>query len=186
METVTKETWMQALLSINQGARLNQLLSIMTGGSIQAIQWLNDAPQENAEQAEYLQAALQSAGVESQFIIPAESWQSAGLMRMDDGRIGLMVTAAYAQQDDFMQSALQAKLQWLQQMLQLNDFPVRMLLLAFSKVPDVPEEQPGMLETWQWEELLETGVQMAIGQNAALAEVMVLPMVAYPNWLKSE
>lgn len=187
MESITKETWMQALLGINDGARLNQLMSIMSGGQVQAIQWLADAPQHNAAQAEYLQAALQQAGVESQFVIPAECWQSAGLMRMDDGRTGLIVAAAYAQQEDFHQAALQAKLQWLQQMLQLNDFPVRLLLLAFSRVPDTAEpEQPGMLETWQWEELLETGVQMAIGREASLAEVMILPMVAYPAWVKSE
>ena len=186
MEVITNDAWMQALLQINQGARLNQLMSIMTGGQIQSVQWLNDAPGEAAEQAEYLQAALQNAGVESQFIIPAEAWQAAGLIRTDEGRTGLLVTAAYAQQEDFHQAALQAKLQWLQQMQHLNDFPVRMLLLAFSKVPDVEYEQPGMLDTWQWEELLETGMHMAIGQQADLAEVMILPMVAYPAWLEQQ
>ncbi len=187
MERITKEAWIEALLQINEGARLSQLMSIMTGGQIQSIQWLNNAPVQSAEQAEYLQAALEAIGVESQFIIPSESWQAAGLIQTDEGRTGLLVTAAYAQQDDFHQAALQAKLQWLQQMIQLNDFPVRLLLLAFSKVPDTaPEqdEQPGMLETWQWEELLETGVQMATGQNASIAELLILPMVAYPNWVK--
>jgi hypothetical protein len=184
MEVITNDAWMQALLQINEGARLNQLMSIMTGGQIQSVQWLNDAPAEAVQQAEYLQAALQNAGVESQFIIPAEAWQAAGLIRTDEGCTGLLVTAAYAQQGDFHQAALQAKLQWLQQMQHLNNFPVRMLLLAFSKVPDVEYEQPGMLDTWQWEELLETGMHMAIGQQADLAEVMILPMVAYPAWLE--
>lgn len=184
MEPVTKEQWMQALLSINQGARLNQLMSIMTGGTIQTIQWLMDAPAETGEQAEYLQAVLQQSGVDSQFIIPAVPWQGAGLLRTDDGQTGLLVTAAYALQEDFHQGELQARLQWLQQMQQLHNFPIRLLLLAFSKVPDVPDEQPGMLETWQWEELLETGVQMATGQQASIAEVMILPMVAYPGWVK--
>lgn len=182
--SVTNEQWMQALLSINQGARLNQLLSIMTGGSIQGIQWLLDAPAQAGEQAEYLQAALEQAGVDSQFIIPAVPWQGAGLLRTDDGQTGLLVTAAYAMQEDFHQGELQACLQWLQQMLQLNSFPICLLLLAFSKVPDVPDEQPGMLETWQWEELLETGVQMATGRQASIAEVMILPMAAYPGWVK--
>ena len=70
-------------------------------------------------------------------------------------------------------------------MLQLNDFPIRLLLLAFSRVPDTEElEQTGMLETWQWEELLESGVQMATGQQASIAELLILPMVAYPTWIK--
>lgn len=185
MEPITKEAWMQALLQINEGARLNQLMSIMTGGQIQSVQWLNDSPDNASEQAEYLQAALQNAGVESEFIIPSEAWQAAGLIRTDEGRTGLLVAAAYAQQEDFHQAALQAKLQWLQQMLQLNDFPVRLLLLGFSRVPDTAEtEQPGMLETWQWEELLEAGVQMATGQQANIAELLILPMVAYPAWIK--
>ena len=185
METITKEAWMQALLQINEGARLNQLMSIMTGGQIQNVNWLNDGLENASEQAEYLQDALESAGVESQFIIPAEKWQAAGLIHTDEGRTGLLVTAAYAQQEDFHQAALQHKLQWLQQMLQLNDFPIRLLLLAFSRVPDTEElEQPGMLETWQWEELLESGVQMATGQQASIAELLILPMVAYPTWIK--
>ena len=187
MEMITKETWTEALLSIHQGARLNQLLSIMTGGQLQTIQWLADAPAEADAQAEYLQAALEQAGVESQFVIPPKPWQSVGLLRTDEGQTGIVVMAAYALQEDFHQSELQSQLQWLQQMLQINDFPVRLLLLAFSRVPDTkPEEQPGMLETWQWEELLEIGVQMATGQQASLAEVMILPMVAYPAWLAAE
>ena len=185
METITKEAWMQALLQINEGARLNQLMSIMTGGQIQNVNWLNDGSENASEQAEYLQDALESAGVESHFVIPAEKWQDAGLIHTDEGRTGLLVTAAYAQQEDFHQAALQHKLQWLQQMLQLNDFPIRLLLLAFSRVPDTEElEQTGMLETWQWEELLESGVQMATGQQASIAELLILPMVAYPTWIK--
>ncbi len=183
-QIITRETWIQGLLSIQQGARLNQLLSIMTGGQIQSVQWLMDAPADTAEQAEYLQAALQQAQVESQFVIPAMPWQSAGILRTDEGQTGLLVMAAYAAAEDFRQGELQAALQWLQQMLQLNDFPIRLLLLAFSKVPDSADEQPGMLETWQWEELLETGVQMATGQQASIAELLILPMVAYPSWVK--
>ena len=105
-------------------------------------------------------------------------------MHMRDGVKGLMVIASYAAVEDFHQSDLQQQLQWLQQMQHLNPFPIRMLMLAFSKVPDVDYEQPGMLDTWQWEELLETGMHMAIGQEAYLAEVMILPMVAYPAWLE--
>ncbi len=183
-QIITKETWLKGLLSINQGARINQLLSIMTGGQIQSVQWLMDTPTDTAEQAEYLQAVLQQAQVESQFVIPASAWQGVGILHTDEGQTGLLVTAAYAQQNDFHQAELQAALQWLQQMLQLNDFPIRLLLLAFSKVPDSQEEQPGMLETWQWEELLETGVQMATGQQASIAELMILPMAAYPGWVK--
>ena len=33
------------------------------------------------------------------------------------------------------------------------------------------------------EELLETGIQMVIGQAAMLEEVLVLPLVVYPEWL---
>ncbi len=181
---ITREQWMQSLLLIKQGARINQLLSIMTGGQIQSVQWLMDVPDSAVKQAEYLQAALQQMQVESQFVIPAMPWQGAGILHTDEGRTGLLVTAAYAAQEDFHQEDLQAALQWLQQMLQLNHFPIRLLLLAFSKVPDVSDAQLGMLETWQWEELLETGVQMATGQQASIAELMILPMVAYPNWVK--
>ena len=39
------------------------------------------------------------------------------------------------------------------------------------------------LQAWQWEELLETGIQMVIGQAAMLEEVLVLPLVVYPEWL---
>ena len=186
MEQITKEMWMQALLKMNQGARLNQLLSIMTGGQIQSVQWLADLPADAKAQAEYLQAVLQQAQMESQFLIPAVPWQSAGILHMDDGQTGCMIVMAYAIQEDFHQGALQAQLQWLQQMAQLNGFPVRLLLLAFSKVPDSADAPPDMLETWQWEELLETGVQMAIGQQASIAEVMILPMVAYPSWMKNK
>ena len=42
MEQVTKETWLNVLLPINNGGRLNQLLSVMTGGNIQSIQWMLD------------------------------------------------------------------------------------------------------------------------------------------------
>ena len=55
-----------------------------------------------------------------------------------------------------------------------------------ARFPDDAQEQPGMLETWQWEEILETGVQIAIGQQAVLEEVMILPMVAYRRWLETE
>ena len=34
------------------------------------------------------------------------------------------------------------------------------------------------------EELLESGVQMAIGQQAMLEEVTILPLVAYEDWLR--
>ena len=187
MEQVTREAWLNALLPINNGGRLNQLLSVMTGGNIQYIQWMLDMGIETmsvAEQAETIQQILAQDNVESAFVIPAEPWQGAGILHTSDGETGLMVISAYVAIEDFYQENLQAQLQWLQQMQQLNNFPVRMLLLAFSKVPDADFEQPGMLDTWQWEELLETGMHMAIGQQADLAEVMILPMVAYPAWLE--
>ncbi|MBQ6853036.1 MAG: hypothetical protein IJO07_02530 [Peptococcaceae bacterium] len=187
MEQVTKETWLNALLPIHNGGRLNQLLSVMTGGNIQYIDWLINMGIDTmhaAQQAEIMQQVLADAQVESQFVVPATPWQGAGILHTSDGETGLMVIAAYAAIEDFHQEELQAQLQWLQQMQHLNHFPVRMLLLAFSKVPDPVEyEQPDMLNTWEWEELLETGMHMAIGQQADLAEVMILPMVAYPAWL---
>lgn len=187
MEQVTREAWLNALLPINDGGRLNQLLSVMTMGNIQYIQWMLDMGihwMNTAEQAEIMQQILAQAQVDSQFVIPAVPWQGAGILHTSEGETGLMVISAYAAVEDFHQEELQAQLQWLQQMQHLNNFPVRMLLLAFSKVPDVEYEQPGMLDTWQWEELLETGMHMAIGQQADLAEVMILPMVAYPAWLE--
>lgn len=189
MEQTSREAWLAALLPIKEGGRLNQLLSVMTGGDIQYIQWLQDfgiAQMDAVTQAETLQQILTQAQVDSEFVIPALPWQGAGVMHMNDGVKGLMVISAYAAIEDFHQEELQTQLQWLQQMQQLNNFPVRMLLLAFSKVPDVDYEQPGMLDTWQWEELLETGMHMAIGQQAYLQEVMILPMVAYPAWLEQE
>ena len=188
MEQITREAWLNALLPIHNGGRLNQLLSVMTGGNIQYIEWMLhmgiDA-MSPAEQAETIQQVLANAQVDSQFVVPVMPWQGAGILHTAEGETGLMVIAAYAALDDFHQEELQAHLQWLQQMQHLNNFPVRMLLLAFSKVPDPVEyEQPGMLNTWEWEELLETGMHMAIGQQADLAEVMILPMVAYPAWLE--
>lgn len=187
MEQVTRETWLNALLPIHDGGRLNQLLSVMTGGEIQHIQWMQNMgidTMESAEQADVLQQMLSQAQVESAFVIPAVPWQGAGILHTNEGDKGIMVISAYAAVEDFLQEELQAQLHWLQQMQHLNPFPVRMLLLAFSKVPDAEYEQPGMLDTWQWEELLETGMHMAIGQDASLAEVLILPMVAYPAWLK--
>ncbi len=186
MEQYSRETWLNALLPIRDGDRLNKLLSVMTGGNIQHIQWLTELGLEtmqSEEQAETLQQILLQANVQSDFILPAVPWQGAGILHTDENQIGLMVISAYAAMEDFHQDELQAQLQWLQQMQHLNNFPVRMLLLAFSKEPDVDFEQPGMLNTWEWEEILETGLHMAIGQNAELAEVMILPMVAYRNWL---
>ena len=75
------------------------------------------------------------------------------------------------------------QLSWLQQMKQHNNFPVRLLLLGFSKVPDSGAAEPE-LESWQWEELLESGVQMAVGQQVMLEEVTILPLVAYEDWLR--
>lgn len=187
MEQITREMWLKALLPMKDGGRLNQLLSVMTGGDIQQIQWLLDGALEEQNavgQAEQLQQALSQMQLESEFVIPVLPWQGAGILHMRDGATGLIVISAYAAVEDFYQDGLQAQLQWLQQMQQLNNFPIRLLLLAFSKVPDVEYEQPGMLDTWQWEEILETGMRMAIGQDAAIEEVLILPMVAYPAWLK--
>lgn len=187
MDCITRETWLNALLPINNGGRLNQLLSVMTGGKIQYVQWMLNMELETMDvnmQAEQIQQVLAQESVESAFVIPALPWQGAGILHTNDGEKGLLVVAAYAAVEDFYQEELQAQLLWLQQMQELNHFPVRMLLLAFSKVPDVEYEQPCMLDTWQWEELLETGLHMAIGQEANLEEVLVLPMVAYPAWLE--
>ena len=185
MEFITKEQWLTALLA--QNGRLERLLSIMTGGALAEIKWLPPEvlPDRADAQAEFLQQNLEAYGVESQFVIGPEPWQGAGILHTAEGNAGLLVILAYVQQEDFHQEQLQRHLQWLQQMVQLNHFPIRLLLLAFSKVPDLEEPQFTQLENWQWEELLETGVQMAIGKEAALEEVLILPIVAYSAWLKN-
>ena len=74
MEQITREAWLQALLPIKEGGRLNQLLSVMTGGDIQYIQWLQDfgiADMDAETQADTLQQILAQAQVESQFVVPA-------------------------------------------------------------------------------------------------------------------
>ena len=66
MEQVTKETWLNALLPINNGGRLNQLLSVMTGGNIHSIQWMLDMgidTMDAASQAETIQQILAGADV---------------------------------------------------------------------------------------------------------------------------
>lgn len=185
--SITREKWMQAFLSIDQGNRLSQLLSIMSGGTIRNIQWFREMifrKMTTTEQAEYLQNELQQADIENHILISETLWQGSGLYLTDKNEIGLIVITTYALSTDFQQNELQAELKWLQQMLQLNKFPVRLLLLAFSKVPDMNvEEQFGMLETWQWEEVLETGMHMVIGQKVSIAETIILPIIAYPNWL---
>lgn len=185
MEFATKEQWLTALLA--QNGRLERLLSIMTGGTLVNVEWLppTTLPTQDEEQAEFLQRKLEDYGIESQFVIGPGPWQGAGILHTAEGDTGLLVILAYVQQEDFYQEQLQRHLQWLQQMAQLNSFPIRMLLLAFSKVPDLEDPQLTQLESWQWEELLETGVQMAIGKEAALKEVVILPIVAYSAWLEN-
>lgn len=189
MKHITKEKWLEALLAINQGSRLNQLLSVMSGGAIQYIAWQDTAAfasSDAAEQRGILQQMLAQAQLEICWPAQPEQWQGAGILHDKDGKRGLLVVAAFAVMEDFQQAQLQQKLSWLRQLQRQNKFPVRLLLLAFSKVPDDAQEQPGMLEAWQWEEILETGVQMAIGQQAVLEEVMLLPMIAYRRWLEIE
>lgn len=188
MEQITRERWLEALLSLQQGGRLNQLLSVMSGGDLQYVEWLEPghfAALDGEGQAEVLGQRLAQEQLDSCWPQP-EHWQGAGLLHMQGGGKGLMVVSAFAAIEDFQQETLARQLRWLQQMQQQNGFPVRLLLLAFAKEPDCAQEQPGMLEHWQWEEVLETGLQMAIGQQAALAEVLILPMVAYRRWLQPE
>lgn len=189
MEQITRTRWLEALLSLQQGGRFNQVLSVMSGGDLQYVEWLEPSPfaaLDSAGQAEVLQQRLAQEQLASCWPLLPEHWQSAGILHMQDGGKGLMVVAAFAAIEDFQQEALARQLHWLRQMERQNSFPVRLLLLAFAKEPGCAEEQPGMLEHWQWEELLETGLQMAIGQQVALAEVLILPMVAYRRWLQRE
>ena len=178
---------MQAVCNLEQGARVNQLLSIMSGGEIAYVQWLYPLLQDNyalpEDQLSFLQAQLAAEQVDSVWPAQAMPWQSAGLLHTRGGQTGLLVVAAYAAQEDFSQEELQMQLSWLQQMKQHNAFPVRLLLLGFSKVPDSGAAEPE-LESWQWEELLESGVQLAIGQQAMLEEVTILPLVSYEDWLR--
>lgn len=182
-----RQRWMQAVCNLEQGARVNQLLSIMSGGEIAYVQWLYPLLQDGytmpENQQSFLQAQLAAEQVDSVWPAPAMQWQSAGLLHTRGGQTGLLVVAAYAAPEDFSQEELQLQLSWLQQMKQHNDFPVRLLLLGFSKVPDSGAAEPE-LESWQWEELLENGVQMAIGQQAMLEEVTILPLVSYEDWLR--
>lgn len=182
-----RQRWIQAVCNLEQGARVNQLLSIMSGGEIAYVQWLYPLLQDSyampEDQQSFFQAQLAAEQVDSVWPAQAMQWQSAGLLHTRSGQTGLLVVAAYAAQEDFNQEELQMQLSWLQQMKQHNDFPVRLLLLGFSKVPDSGAAEPE-LESWQWEELLESGVQMAIGQQAMLEEVTILPLVSYEDWLR--
>lgn len=182
-----RQRWMQAVCNLEQGARVNQLLSIMSGGEIAYVQWLYPLLRDDyampAEQQSFLQAQLAAEQIDSVWPAQAMPWQGAGLLHTRGGQTGLLVVAAYAAQEDFNQEELQMQLSWLQQMKQHNNFPVRLLLLGFSKVPDSGAAEPE-LESWQWEELLESGVQMAVGQQVMLEEVTILPLVAYEDWLR--
>ena len=112
MEQITKEAWLNALLPIHNGGRLNQLLSVMTGGNIQYIEWLMNMGLDTmqvAEQAETIQQVLANAQVNSQFVVPALPWQGAGILHTAEGETGLMVISAYAALEDFHQEELQAK-----------------------------------------------------------------------------
>ena len=60
MEQITKEAWLNALLPIHNGGRLNQLLSVMTGGNIQYIEWLMNMGLETMQAAEQAESGTGS------------------------------------------------------------------------------------------------------------------------------
>lgn len=187
MEQITRERWLSALLSMDGGGRLNPLLSVMSGGKIQFVTWLEPvsfAASDAAAQNDALQQLLAEAQITGQWPAQPLQWQGAGLLHSQNGEQGLLVAAAFAAPEDFQQSQLEQALRWLRQMQQHNSFPVRLLLLAFCQAPDTAQAQPDLLPTWQWEEILETGLQLATGQQSALEEVLVLPLAAYPRWLQ--
>ena len=186
MEQATeRQHWLQAVCNLEQGARLNQLLSIMSGGQSAYVQWsfplLQEGYQLPEDPAEYLQQQLSLSDLQTPWPQWDNLWHAAGITQERTGGTGVIVVLAYARQEEFDQAQLQQALSWLQQMQQ-QPFPVRLLLLAFSRANDSDGTDPE-LQAWQWEELLETGIQMVIGQAAMLEEVLVLPLVVYPEWL---
>ena len=130
MKQITKEQWLEALLAIQRGSRLNQLLSVMSGGVMQYVTWLDTASFVSlggAEQGELLQQMLAQEQLESCWPARWEQWQGAGILHDQAGNKGLLVVVAYATMEDFQQEQLQQKLHWLRQMQQQNGFPIRLL-----------------------------------------------------------
>ena len=62
MKQITKEQWLEALLAIQQGSRLNQLLSVMSGGTIQYVAWLDTASFASLDGAEQGRVFAADAG----------------------------------------------------------------------------------------------------------------------------
>lgn len=191
MEKEDREQWLKALLHMGKpgekGARLNQLLSLISSGEIQYVDWVYPGLTEEKLDQEQLQnllgEKLQQGGL--QVVWPADmpNYQGAGILEDNKNEAGLYVVAAYADMADFYQEELREMLLWLQQMQQNNSFPVRLLLLAFCQDTYEPDKHPWLLGEWQWEEILETGLNMIIGEGNRLAEVSILTLVAYDNWL---
>ena len=191
MEKEDREQWLKALLHMGKpgekGARLNQLLSLISSGEIQYVDWVYPGLTEEKLDQEQLQnllgEKLQQGGL--QVVWPADmpNYQGAGILEDNKNEAGLYVVAAYADMADFYQEELREMLLWLQQMQQNNSFPVRLLLLAFCQDTYEPDKHPRLLGEWQWEEILETGLNMIIGEGNRLAEVSILTLVAYDNWL---
>ena len=189
--TENREQWLKGLLYMGKpgekGARLNQLLSLVSGGEIQYVEWVYPELTEEQVNAEQLQTVLseklQQEGVEVVWPADMPAYQGAGILQDNKNEAGLYLVAAYADMADFYQEELRKMLLWLQQLQQSNSFPVRLLLLAFCQDTYEPEKHPELLGEWQWEEILETGLNMIIGEGNRLAEVSVLTLVAYDNWL---
>ena len=189
--TESREQWLKALLHMGKpgekGARLNQLLSLISGGEIQYVEWLYPELKEEQLNGEKLQnllnEKLQQEGLAAVWPASLPQFQGAGILQDNKNEAGLYLVLTYADAADFYQEELKEMLLWLQQMQQNNSFPVRLLLLAFCQDTYEPEKHPQLLGEWQWEEILETGLDMIIGEGKRLAEVSILTMVAYDNWL---
>lgn len=166
MEVITKDRWLNALLKQQNGGRLNQMLSLMTGGEIEYVEWnqTSDDPWD-------MQGTVH---------LQYRELPSDPITRLE----GIIVMSAFASLEDFSQDRLEQQLQWVRNTQIEEHVPVRLLLLAFSRDNFDSSEQPGMITEEQWEELLTDGIAMAIGVRAELQEVIVLPMVAYQNWLR--
>lgn len=135
MEQATeRQRWLQAVCNLEQGARLNQLLSIMSGGQIAYVQWsfplLQEGYQLPEDPAEYLQQQLSLSDLQTPWPQWDNLWHAAGITQERTGGTGVIMVLAYARQEEFDQAQLQQALSWLQQMQQ-QPFPVRLLLLAF-------------------------------------------------------
>lgn len=121
MEQATeRQRWLQAVCNLEQGARLNQLLSIMSGGQIAYVQWsfplLQEGYQLPEDPAEYLQQQLSLSDLQTPWPQWDNLWHAAGITQERTGGTGVIMVLAYARQEEFDQAQLQQALSWLQQM----------------------------------------------------------------------